>query len=289
MTIMKDVSNAAQVMLGHVVRGLILACCTLLASNVFAFVPVPLTVDFGLSTVYAAERPLVKGRPTVGVYKITADYADVSDVAIEALTSSIGSLSSVRTMERAKLRQAFSEEILRREGIVTAVRRGHALAPDLDYLILGDVRAYEQPWGGGWCYLTIRLVDCSHDIGNVVATIETCGSNVDGTWQHAVKRAAASAAKKLAAYWPAQGQVILQDGRLVYISLTSFDNIQKGDKVTIYSGGFDALNPATGKPVTIRRGAIRCKVIEVTQEYSVVEMKEQVSLKGGELVEWKIE
>ena len=159
MTIMKDVFTGAY----SAVKVLFLAFCVLLVMNVV--VSVPLMVDFGLCTVYAAEFPVVKGRPTVGVYKITANHPDAADMAIEALTSAIGRLSSVRTMERAKLRQAFSEELLRREGIVTAVRRGHALAPDVDYLILGDVQAYYQPVSGGRCQMNLRLVDCSNDIG----------------------------------------------------------------------------------------------------------------------------
>ena len=32
---------------------------------------------------------------------------------------------------------------------------------------------------------------------------------------------------------------------------------------------------------------MQCKVIEVTQEYSVVEFKDNCRLKGNELVEWK--
>ena len=71
---------------------------------------------------------------------------------------------------------------------------------------------------------------------------------------------------------------------MVYITLTAFDNVHRGDRVFIYHSGFNALNPSTGKVVTIRKGAVKCKVIEVTKEYSVVEVKDQTKFIGGELV-----
>lgn len=242
---------------------------------------------FCLSVAYAAEQPVISGKPVVGVYKITSQSAQLSESVVGALSSAIGGLSSVRTMERAKLRQAFSEEILRREGIVTAVRRGHALAPDVDYLIIGEASYTMAPIAGKACRLSLRLVDCSNDIGNVVASFDVYGGTPDGDLSQAIRRAAYAAAQKLAAYWPVQGSVILQNGQVAYISFTAFDNIHKGDKVLIYRNGFKTVNPATGKTITIRGDAMQCKVIEVTQEYSVVGLKDNCRLKGNELVEWK--
>lgn len=256
------------------------------AALALAFTAAPLPTSPPQTRAHAAERVAMDDRPSIGVYKITGNHPDVEDLAIGCLTSAVGRLSSVRTMERAKLRQAFSEEVLRREGIVAAVRRGRAVAPDVDYLIIGEVDASWQPYSVARCTMTVRLVDCSNDVGNVVATLDAYGSLLGGTWQEAVRIAADKVANQLAAYFPTSGQVLMQSGGLVYVNLTSFDNVRRGTRLKIFLDGYDVVNPATGKLVRIRSAAVEAKVIEVNAEYSVAELKgTSAHLKGGELVE----
>ena len=224
----------------------------------------------------------------IAVYQITSDYEEVATMATAALTTAVGKLSAAHPVERLKLRHALSEEVLRREGIAKQGPRQFDGVNSADYLVVGEADFQANAaWtcGGGVCRLHLRVVDTY--TGDVVAAVEATGHANGGNPGYAVVDAAEIAAKRIAALFPVRGQVMVVDNELVYVSLTTYDNVECGDVVWIFPKSFTTVNPTTGKEVVIRGKHVKGKVVETSPEYTVVKIPKDFanSFAGGETVE----
>lgn len=229
-----------------------------------------------LLTVSCYATPVKK--PVVGVLYLTSDNPEVSHIAVSSATTWLTRISSIRVVERMKLGQAFSEERLRREGIVQ-VSSAVGAANDADYVIIGEV-SYSQysTWvgGGGQAIVHLRLIDVRHDVGAVVWTGEGKVMQTGGDLSELIDVATSRAIFELRKVFPTRGLVLTTENNRVYIDLTTRDDIAVGDKVLMYPDEHSVLNRRTGTAVVVRGEAIRGKVVEAHEDYSVVDARSPV-------------
>lgn len=225
------------------------------------------------SSVFAA------GKPVVGVLYLTSDSPEVSRLAVSSATTWLTHISSIHVVERWKLAQAFSEERLRREGIVQSTG-ATGEARDADYVIIGEVSwSMGGPWtnGGGQAVVHLRLVDVKHNVGSVVWTGE--GSTVQyggGNLGDVINVATSDAIYKLRAVFPTRGKVLTVEGDRIYIDLTTADDMAVGDKVLLYPNEHNVLNPRTGATISVRGEPVKGRVIEAHDDYCVVSAHDRV-------------
>lgn len=235
-------------------------------------------------------------KPAISVLSIMGQESGLNEQAAASLMSTLGQLRSVRTVERSRLPQLFSEKRLTDSGIVQALSNRSMQAIGIDYGIIGDLSMYTNYILIGGSYqlqytavLQVRLVDAQHQVGQVLWSAQDQSTSLNDNGVGAINEACYDVVRKLYEQrFPIKGTVIAVKGTDIYVDLDATDGVEKKDVLFVKSGEQVIYHPKTGEQITIGNNSAELRIREIQDGYCIAELKNGSRIGVGASVQKRI-
>ena len=214
--------------------------------------------------------------PAVGVLGMTGNDPQLANHCTEFLTGGLSKISSIYVVERYKLAQMFSEQVLVSNGFVENLSNKTMQSVGLDYIMLGtvDVRSkWIQNAGKEWTVTAdLRLISSSENTGVTVWSGHDMSTSFSSP-NEAAEEAVYDCMRQFYDFMPTTGKVfkVVQDK--YYITVGSNYGVRKGDIFTIQEQADAYYDEDTNHVISVDNIKGEVKVIEVHSDYCIAQPK----------------